>query len=333
MRVVLAFDDFKGSVDARTLVESASRAFDPEVEVLRVPLSDGGDGFVDLLADRVDEVTVSDARGVSCLARIGWRGPDAVVQVADAVGLARIGGPEANDAVRADSRGVGELLGEALARSPRRLLVGCGGSATSDGGLGMVLELERRGRAPLGVETEIAVDVETSYLRAAEVFGPQKGADDRAVRLLSIRLQGVRRFLQRRFGVDPELIAGSGAAGGISGAVAALGGHIVPGFVVVARALELRRALQGADLVVTGEGCLDETSFLGKVVDRVEKMARAEGVSRVVAVVGQATEEGRVCATQRGIEVRELVAIAGLEAARRRPAELVAEVVGGLLRD
>jgi glycerate kinase len=327
MKVVLAFDDFKGSIDATTLVSQAARAFPPGVQVVRVPLSDGGDGFVDLLAERTEQVSVIDALGGRAEARIGWRGPDAIVQVADAAGLARIGGARANDAVRASSRGVGELISQALARAPRRLLVGCGGSATSDGGLGLALELERQGHAPLEVATEVAVDVGAPYLQAARVFGPQKGASDRAAQLLSIRLEGVRTFLRRSFGVDPEPLWGGGAAGGIAGALAALGGHIVPGFVVVARVLEFERALEGADLVCTGEGCLDETSFLGKVVDRVETMARAKHVPRVVAVVGQATEGGRARAASRGIEVLELAALAGLEAAKSRPGELVTEVL------
>ena len=169
--------------------------------------------------------------------------------------------------------------------------VGLGGSATTDGGLGALRAI----RAPVrlrGVELLVACDVTTTFVHAAEVFGPQKGATPAQVRMLTGRLERLADQYLEEFGVDVTAIPGSGAAGGIAGMLAALGGELVPGFDLVADELGLHDAVEGADLVITGEGHLDRQSFEGKVVGGVAGVAAEFGVP-VGAIVGIADDDVR----------------------------------------
>lgn len=170
------------------------------------------------------------------------------------------------------------------------MVVGVGGSATSDGGLGAVDAL---GWSLSGHEVTVACDVSTPFLDAATVYGPQKGATAAQVSLLTRRLARLADEYRTRKGVDVTVLEGAGAAGGLAGGLAAIGARLEPGFDVVARAAGLDRALETADLVVTGEGRLDRTSFQGKVVGGVLEWAADEGVDRRAVIVGQATAEGR----------------------------------------
>ncbi|MGZ6932505.1 MAG: glycerate kinase, partial [Acidimicrobiia bacterium] len=179
----------------------------------------------------------------------------------------------------------------------RRIVVGVGGSATTDGGLAAVQALDwTLGTVPVTV----ACDVTTEFLEAATVFGPQKGASPAQVALLTRRLEQIAGSYRDRTGVDVTTIEGAGAAGGLAGGLAAIGARVEPGFDVIADLVGLGDAFESADLVVTGEGKLDRTSFAGKVVGGVLDLAADFGVPRCGVIAGQITDEAREELSVRG---------------------------------
>lgn len=287
LRVLAAPDKFRGSATAVQVAAAIATGVRRAGGHCReLPLADGGEGTLDALggANRTSSVTGPDGAPVAA----GWRlhGEIAVVEMARASGLEIVGGPERNHAVRATSRGAGELIRDAILAGSRRLIVAVGGSASTDGGLGALEALGGLVPFPSTVQVTVACDVTTRFVDAARVFAPQKGASPSDVEFLTRRLESLRATYCRRFGVDVEAIAGSGAAGGLAGALAAAGGTITAGFDMVAHHVKLADALGSADLVVTGEGCLDGLSLAGKVVGRVLDLATAASLP-VVAVVGR----------------------------------------------
>ena len=208
--------------------------------------------------------------------------------------------------------GVMKLIDTALDLGARRIIVCLGGSATTDGGLGCIRAIASPHRLR-GIELLVACDVQTTFLDAAPVFAPQKGATPAQVDMLRGRLERCAQMYRDEFGVDVRDIPGSGAAGGLAGGLLALGGRLVPGFDLVADELDLHDALSNADLVITGEGYLDETSFDGKVVGGVMGLCAALGLP-VGAVVGDADDD-----VADRIEHVSLVAEFGLERAMREP--------------
>jgi glycerate kinase len=208
-----------------------------------------------------------------------------VLEMAQASGIGLVGGPEGNDPVAAATHGTGELIAAAVEAGARRILVGVGGSATTDGGLGAVRALHPLVRYR-GIELVVACDVRTRFLDAAELFAPQKGATPAQVELLSRRLERLAQVYVEDHGVDVRTIAGAGAAGGLAGGLAAVGADLVEGFEVVAEEADLYARMEGADLVITGEGFLDAQSFEGKVVGGVAALATEAGVP-MVAVAGE----------------------------------------------
>jgi glycerate kinase len=210
------------------------------------------------------------------------RGETAVVEMARASGLALVAG--ANDPLRATTFGTGELIRAALDEGIERVVVAVGGSATVDGGLGALEALDFDLR---GADVVVACDVTTTFVAAAAVFGPQKGADAAAVARLAERLEELAERYRATRGVDVRRLAGAGAAGGLAGGLAAHGARLVPGAELVAEVVGLRHALAGASLVLTGEGRFDATSLAGKVVGHVLRDARALDVP-VAVVAGDA---------------------------------------------
>jgi len=285
VRLLAAPDKFRGTLTAadaaRAIAAGAAQAGWSGDEL---PLADGGEGTLDALggANRTSIVTGPLGEPVEA----AWRLADgvAVVEAARASGLALAGGRERNDPVRATTRGTGELVAAALAAGAERVLVGVGGSATTDGGLGAVEVLHEH--APFGVPVQVCCDVETGFVDAAAVYGPQKGATPAQVRELTERLRELAARYRDEFGVDVESLPRAGAAGGLAGGLAALGAELESGFEVVADAVGLDEALGRADLVVTGEGFLDETSFAGKVVGGVLSRAERQGVRALVVAGG-----------------------------------------------
>lgn len=252
-------------------------------------MADGGEGLLDALGVRVRRTRARGPLGGPVQARWGLLDDAAVVESAEAAGLALVGGPEGNDPMRASTAGVGDLVRAAIAAGAARVIVGVGGSATTDGGLGCVTALEPHARLR-GVELVVACDVDTTFVEAAERFAPQKGATAAQVALLRRRLERLAQVYEDRFGVDVRELPGSGAAGGLAGGLAALGAVLVSGVELVAERVGLAERLEGADLAVTGEGCLDEQSFHGKVVGGVAALAVEAGVP-VLVVVGDVAED------------------------------------------
>ncbi len=262
-------------------------------DVIEVPLADGGEGTLDaLLAARGGSrrsASVTGPLGGAVTAE--WaRLADgtAVIEMARASGLALVEGR--NDPLRASTRGTGELIAAAARGGATRIIVCVGGSATTDGGLAAV---EALGWSLAGLEVVVACDVETTFVAAAEIYGPQKGASAAQVALLTRRLEQLAGVYLRRTGVDVTELEGGGAAGGLAGGLAALGARLEPGFDVVAQAAGLDAALEGSELVITGEGKLDITSFEGKVVGGVLEWAADVGVAHRAVIVGQATDAAR----------------------------------------
>lgn len=326
-RVVVAPDKYRGSATARevaaAMAAGARRAgWTPE----QIPVSDGGEGFCDVLGGRRHPVTARGPLGHPV--ESAWfeldGGALATLEMAMASGLELAGGAARNDPVRADTVGTGELIAAAVKAGARHLLVGVGGSASTDGGWGALEVLSPHSRLS-GVRIEVACDVKTRFVDAAAVFSPQKGASPAQVELLTRRLERLAQMYLERFGVDVTELEGSGAAGGLAGGLAAIGAVLVPGFDVVADRLDLAGHIEGADLVLTGEGLLDEQSFNGKSVGGV--LALAEELKVPAAVIaGQAVE-----LTGPDVPAYTLSGAFGLDRAITEPLACVEELTAAVL--
>ena len=295
MRVVAAPDKFKGTATASEVAAAVAAAVTAGGgRCDQVPVADGGEGTLEALGGPNRTTTVDGPLGDPVEARWQLRRGRAVIEMAEASGLQLVGGAEGNDAVAATTYGTGELIAAAVEGGARRIIVGVGGSATTDGGLGALRALYPPQRLK-GVELLVACDVRLHFVDAAEVFAPQKGASPAQVELLRRRLESLADGYQRDYGVDVRDLEGGGAAGGLAGGLAAIGADLQSGFDVVADEVGLVDRLEGADLVVTGEGFLDAESFDGKVVGGVVDLAGELGVP-VLAVVGEAFDgaDGRV---------------------------------------
>jgi glycerate kinase len=319
--VVAAPDKFRGTATAREVaaaVAEAARATGWRCR--QVPVSDGGEGFCEVLGGRPRTLRVHGPLGEPVIAE--WRlmaeETVAVIEMARASGLSLAGGAAGNDPVRATTRGTGELIAAAVKAGVGRVLIGAGGSATTDGGLAALDVLEPHSRLR-GVELVVACDVTTSFVDAARVFAPQKGASPAQVELLTRRLARLAQVYEDRYGVDVTALPGSGAAGGLAGGLAAVGATLSSGFEVVAEAVDLVGQLEGADLVVTGEGFLDDESFHGKAVGGVAALAAEMGVELLV-VAGDGDGE-------QPVEYRSLVRSCGDERARRETRSCITAVV------
>ncbi|MEJ5913076.1 glycerate kinase family protein [Pseudokineococcus sp. 1T1Z-3] len=325
MRVVVAVDSFKGSLSTREAGEAAAagvRAAVPDADVVVVPVADGGEGTAECLADAwgtsLRTLTTTDALGRPCAATWGRSadGARAVVEIASASGL-----PGVQDvplrAREASTLGTGALLAAALDAGAREVLLCLGGSATTDGGAGLLVglgarlldadgqdlppgggALARLARLDLSglhprageVRWRLACDVTNPLLGpggAAAVYGPQKGAGTRDVEVLDACLARWAAVLQETTGVDVTGLPGVGAAGGAPAAlVAVLDAGLEAGAPLVLAEAGLPQQLsRGADLVLTGEGSCDDQSVQGKVVDGVARAVREESACAAAAVV------------------------------------------------
>lgn len=288
--MVAAVDKYKGSVTAAQVAAAIGHAcWELGHDCVEMPVADGGDGTLEALggANRTSTVTGPLGDPVQAVWRLHRN--TAVIEMARASGLALVGGRERNDAMAASTVGTGELIDQALDAGAKKIIVCLGGSATTDGGLGAIRAIHAPHRLR-GVQLLVACDVTTRFTDAAPVFGPQKGASPAQVRMLTGRLERLVQMYRDEFGVDVTDIPGAGAAGGLAGALAAVGGKLVPGFELVADELDLHDAIADADLVVTGEGHMDAQSFEGKVVGGVQEVCARYG-RPVGAVVGDADDD------------------------------------------
>ncbi len=323
---VCAPNAFKGTLAApaaaRALAEGVA---DAGWAARCVPVADGGDGTLDVLlaaagsSARTQVVRVAGPLGRRGDARLGWIGADvAIVELAEAAGLQRLP-PGRLSPLRASSRGVGELMVAALEGGAQRIVVGVGGSASSDGGTGILAALgarllDRAGRVVRpgggslaaitsvdvsGVDhrlrecvVDVAVDVRSPLFGpegAAHVFAPQKGASPEQVAQLDAGLRHLAAVVERatgRAGLSGH--PGAGAAGGAGFALASLGAQLVDGAALVCELAGLEAALAGASLVITGEGRLDAQTEAGKAPAEVARRARRAGLP-CVAVAGSVT--------------------------------------------
>ena len=340
--LLAAPDKFRGTVTAAEVSAAISRGASPlGWSVDQLPLSDGGEGLLDALAGLGGTLESAEVEGpLGAPVTAAWLriGDVAVVEMAQASGLALAGGAEGNDALRATTRGTGELM-VAAARSlgvqhptpdhAATIVVGLGGSATTDGGRGALEVIEAAGG--LGrVGLVGACDVDVGFIEAASRFGPQKGATPDQVVELEGRLEAMAREYADRYGVDVRTTGGAGAAGGFGGAVVALGGRLRSGYEVVTELLGFRDLLHHSQLVVTGEGALDATSLLGKVVGSVLLDASDDGVP-VLVIAGRASPDTVVEVERSGATVVVLTERFGADRAVGDTARCIEEAVASHL--
>jgi glycerate kinase len=323
MKIVAAPNALKGSLspfDAAAAIAAGARRALPTAEVVELGIADGGDGTAEVVCrarrGAFREVTAADPLGRARTARYAWLDDGtAVIDVATASGLALLQSAE-RDALRATSFGTGELLRAALDAGAKRVVLGVGGSATVDGGAGILQalgarlldaegrELERGGAAlariaridvsglaarAREVPVDIACDVDSRLLGeqgAARLFGPQKGATAEGVEQLEAALAHFAAVVERDFGSDIAAVTSGGAAGGIAaGLHGVLGARLLPGVDLVLDAVGFDAALDGAALCITAEGLLDRQSLRNKGPFGVARRAAVRGVP-VVALGG-----------------------------------------------
>ena len=329
-KCVVVSDSFKGTVSSREICEIAQRVIPrhfPACEVVCIPVADGGEGTVDCFiqamgAQRV-EVTVTNALGEKSAAAYARIGELAIIEMAAAAGLPQVGALRCPGT--ATTYGVGELIAHAVDSGCRKILLGLGGSATNDGGCGCAAALGVRfydaaGQSfvPVGdtlgriaridtakadellrsVEITVMCDVTNPLYGptgAAYVFAPQKGADAEKVKSLDAGLRHFGDVIRSQLGIDVSAMPGAGAAGGMgAGCVALLGGTIQSGIDAVLDVTGFDRQLEGADLVITGEGRIDSQSADGKVISGVARRTRAKGIPLIAIAGGIADSAGAV---------------------------------------
>ena len=330
MRVVIAPDKFKGTATATEITRGIAAVVTTcGHTAIGVPMADGGDGTLEALGGANRSTVVTGPNGE--LVEASWRLSQrvAVIEMALASGLVIAGGAENNDPLNATTRGTGELIDAAIARGAQRVIVGLGGSATTDGGLGAIEAIGSPARVA-GVQLDVATDVNTLFVDAARVFGPQKGATAAQIAFLKARLRGLAERYRDLYDVDVESVVGAGAAGGLGGGLVALGANIVSGFDLIADELGLFEKIEQADVVITGEGRLDAESFDGKVVGGVAEMA-AEVGARLIVVAGEVSESA--AAFDLGVDgvAISLTDRVGRQAALAEPVTSSADAVAELL--
>jgi glycerate kinase len=292
MRVLAAVDKFRGTATAREVAAAIGHAcWHLGHDCTEVPIADGGEGTLDVLGGPNRTTRVTDPLGSPVDAEWRLHRDVAVIEMARASGLTLVGGSEKNDVINASTIGTGQLIDRALNDGAKKIIVGVGGSATVDGGLGAIGAIGTADRLR-GVEFVVACDVRTLFTDAARLFGAQKGASPKQIEFLTARLEGLAVKYRDQYGVDVTRIPGSGAAGGLAGGLAALGATLVPGFDVVADEVGLHELVAAHDLIITGEGYMDDESFDGKVVGEVQKLAEAVG-KPVVVICGGADRSVR----------------------------------------
>jgi len=338
MKIVIAPDSFKESLTAlqvATAIEAGMREVWPDATYVKVPMADGGEGTVQALIDALDgrRVTarVTGPLGQAVDAFYGRAGDLAVIEMAAASGLEGVP-PGLRDPRTATSRGTGELILAALDAGARRFVLGVGGSATNDGGAGMLQALGvrlldaagndiGRGGAALArldridvagldprvrqAEFRIACDVDNPLVGprgASFVFGPQKGATPEMVAQLDAALAHYADIIRRDIGQDIAQLPGAGAGGGIAAAmVVFLHGQLRPGIEIVTEAVKLDALVREADLVVTGEGRIDGQTVNGKTPMGVARVARRH--DRPVVAIGGSLAADADAVHAHGIDV------------------------------
>ncbi len=346
-KIVLAPDSFKGnltSLEVASCLEKGIRRVLPKVKCIKVPMADGGEGTVQSMVDAAKgtfiKKRVKGPAGKLVTARYGWlaKQKTAVIEMAEASGLPLVQGKDKNP-LKTTTYGTGQLIADAMGRGAKKIIIGIGGSATNDGGVGMaqalgvkfyasnnreIKELGAGGMLakiaridiehvnPKLAKTKIVVacDVENPLCGkkgASHVFGPQKGATAKMVETLDSNLKNLSKIIKRDLKKDIARMPGAGAAGGLgAGLVAFAGAKLESGIEIVLQATQLSKYVKGADLVITGEGRVDFQTAFGKTPSGVAKAANKQGVP-VVAIGGALSDDARNV-FQHGIDAIESAA-------------------------
>ena len=323
MKIIVSPDSFKGSCSAIEVADSIEKAIhdvDHTVDVIKMPVADGGEGTVDAVVDTLQgekiTISVSNPIGKPVDATYGIAGDTAIIEMAAASGLPLLAAEERNPWVTS-TYGTGEMILDAIARGCSKFLVGIGGSATNDAGTGMLQALGFRFFDNNGILIEnccggilgeiasiddtqvpeaiknaqftVACDVDTPFcgpIGAAYVFAPQKGASPEMVQQLDEGMASFAKVIEAKYGIDIVPMAGAGAAGGMGGGFRAfLNATLKKGIDMVLDAIGFDSIISGADLVVTGEGKVDFQTAKGKTAAGVLARAKAQGIP-VVAIGG-----------------------------------------------
>jgi glycerate kinase len=286
MKLLIVPDSFKGTYTAQQVADAiADGVLDSGGDPIRIPGADGGEGTLEALTTPLDlqQITIPTVDP--------WRDPitatyglsatgTAVIEVAAASGYRTDAANRARAALDADTYGTGLLIADAIARGAQHIIVGAGGSASTDGGFGAITAINEHGHRT-GTRITVLIDVTTPYREAAVVFGPQKGADPAAVETLTRRLSRLASELPR----DPSTVTGSGAAGGLAGGLwSAFDAQLRSGAEFILEHNGFDAALQTASAVVVGEGRLDSQTRSGKLISAI--VGRVGGVRPIFAVVG-----------------------------------------------
>lgn len=320
MKIVIAPDSFKDSLSAKQVANAIAEGLQdvmPNVECCCIPVADGGEGtmvaLIDATGGRYFDVEVMDPlqRKISAQFGVLGDGETAVIEMANASGIELLEAGQRNPMVTT-SYGTGQLILAALEMGVKKIIVAIGGSATNDGGIGMMTALGARFNDSDGhqvayggnglhnivsiesdqldarlndVEFICACDVDnplTGEKGASAVFGPQKGASSEMVEQLDLGLKNYAQRIHHQLGKDVEFVPGSGAAGGLGAALLAfLNAELKPGIDIVLQAVELEKHLENADIVITGEGRIDGQTIHGKTPVGVSRLAQSKGIPTV----------------------------------------------------
>lgn len=314
MKIIVAVDSFKGSLTSLEVgraVEIGVKKAAPEAEIKIYPMTDGGEGFCKILTDglggKIQMIKVAGALGNRVGGVFSEVGNLAIIDVASVAGLAQVP-KNLRNPMRTTTFGVGEMILQAVKDGCREFIIGIGGSATNDCGLGMLTALGFNfGAGIFGrnlahvkkIDTEkvppelfdckfkIACDVKnplTGENGCSAVYGPQKGADEKAIEQMDSWIKNFAELTCNTFNIENKSVEGDGAAGGLGFAFRTfLKGELVPGGELVLDALKISDALKDADILITGEGCIDNQTLQGKAPASVAKLAK--GVNPKIKVI------------------------------------------------
>ncbi|HHW80122.1 MAG TPA: glycerate kinase [Bacteroidales bacterium] len=328
-KIIIAPDSFKGSLtsaEVANAIELGIKRVAPNCEIVKVPIADGGDGTMDTLVSAFGgkkiKIKVHDPlmRPIEAEYGLVKNGETAVIEMATASGLTLLSKEEQNPSITT-TFGTGEIIKDALQRGCRTFLIGIGGSATNDAGIGMLKALGFRFLDKKGEECDvvgnalqsiysidetrvsskvyeaqftIASDVDNPFSGtngAAYVYAPQKGANNKMVEELDKGLESFRQLIIEKKGIDLNTISGAGAAGGLGGGfVAFLNAQLKPGIEMVLQTIDFENYLQNADFVVTGEGKLDIQTTMGKAASGILDAASKKNIP-VIAIGGSVEDK------------------------------------------
>lgn len=317
MKIIVAPDSFKECLGAEEVARAMAAGLREAVpmaagmqgagggkeplEVVEMPLADGGEGTVRVLAAalgaRIIRATVTGPLGEPVEAEYAMTrsGSTAILEVASACGLPLVP-PEKRNPLHTTSRGVGELILDALEKGCKHILIGLGGTSTCDGGAGMLSVPGFREKAA-GVTFQALYDVDCPFygpMGAARVFGPQKGASPEEVELIDQKMQAMAEEILRETGLDLQTLPGAGAAGGLGGAMAAyLGARMRSGVDGILDLIDFDGAVKDADLILTGEGKSDAQTLKGKAPLGVLRRSKGVPVALVSGAINDREELGK----------------------------------------